>query len=43
MNSETRYPQGDEAPSDLFDANDSQTALATAEDVVRIAASELTR
>ena len=43
MNSDTRYPQGDEAPADLFDANDSQAALATAEDVVRIAASELTR
>jgi HEPN domain-containing protein len=41
MNSETRYPQGDEAPADLFDANDSQAALATAEAVLRIAAAEL--
>jgi HEPN domain-containing protein len=41
MNSETRYPQGDEAPADLFDANDSQAALGTAEAVVRIAAAEL--
>ncbi|MGB5135660.1 MAG: HEPN domain-containing protein [Prochlorococcaceae cyanobacterium] len=42
MNSDTRYPQGDEAPADLFDANDSQAALATAEAVVRIATAELT-
>lgn len=41
MNSETRYPQGDEAPADLFDATDSQAALGTAEAVVAIAASEL--
>jgi hypothetical protein len=31
MTSETRYPQGDEVPADLFDANASQAALATAE------------
>ncbi len=43
MNSETRYPQGDEAPSDLFDANDSQAALATAAAVLRFAAAELHR
>lgn len=41
MNSDTRDPQGDEAPADLFDANDSQAALATAEAVVGIAAGEL--
>ncbi|TVS06888.1 MAG: hypothetical protein EA413_02605 [Cyanobium sp. PLM2.Bin73] len=41
MNSDTRYPQGDEAPADLFDANDSQAALATAEAVLRIATAEL--
>lgn len=41
MNSETRYPRGDEAPSDLFDANDSAPSLATAEAVVRFAATAL--
>ncbi|MEX1316210.1 MAG: HEPN domain-containing protein [Synechococcaceae cyanobacterium] len=41
MNSETRYPQGDEAPADLFDANDSTAALATAKAVVEIAAAQL--
>jgi HEPN domain-containing protein len=41
MNSESRYPQGDAAPADLFDATDSQVALDTAEAVVTIAASEL--
>ena len=41
MNSESRYPQGDAAPADLFDATDSQGALDTAEAVVTIAASEL--
>jgi HEPN domain-containing protein len=41
MNSETRYPQGDEAPADLFDNRDSDLALATAETVVNITAAEL--
>ena len=41
MNSASRYPQGDEAPADLFDANDSTTALGTAEAVVRIAMAQL--
>ena len=41
MNSASRYPQGDEAPADLFDANDSTTALGTAEAVVRIAMTQL--
>ena len=37
MSSQTRYPQGDEAPVDLFDAKDSEPALATATRVVGIA------
>jgi hypothetical protein len=41
MNSETRYPQGDEAPADLFDNRDSDLALATAETVANITAAEL--
>lgn len=41
MNSASRYPQGDEAPADLFDANDSTTALGTAEAVVGIAVGQL--
>ena len=41
MNSASRYPQGDEAPADLFDANDSTTAIGTAEAVVRIAMAQL--
>jgi hypothetical protein len=41
MNSETRYPHGDEAPADLFDANDTAQALLTAERVVQIAAAHL--
>lgn len=41
MNSASRYPQGDEAPADLFDANDSTAALGTAEAVVRIATAQL--
>ena len=41
MNSDSRYPQGDEAPVDLFDARDSQQALDTAEAVVRLVAAEL--
>ena len=41
MNSETRYPQGDEAPANLFDNRDSDLALATAETVVNITAAEL--
>lgn len=40
MNSQSRYPSADEAPADLFDANDSQQALETAAVVVE-AASEL--
>ena len=42
MNSETRYPQGDEAPADLFDSRDSDLALSTAASVVQLAAAELT-
>jgi HEPN domain-containing protein len=30
MNTETRYPHGDEAPADLFDTNDSGPALSMA-------------
>ncbi|MFM7653635.1 MAG: HEPN domain-containing protein [Vulcanococcus sp.] len=41
MNSETRYPQGDEAPADLFDSRDSDLALSTAASVVQLAAAEL--
>jgi HEPN domain-containing protein len=42
MNSETRYPQGEEAPADLYDRHDSDLALSTAATVVRIASAELT-
>ena len=42
MNSETRYPQGDEAPADLYDQRDSDLALTTAQAVVQIASTELT-
>lgn len=41
MHSDSRYPQGDEAPMDLFDARDSQQALDIAQVVVRIVAAEL--
>ena len=41
MNSDSRCPQGDEAPVDLFDGRDSQLALTTAEAVVRFAAQHL--
>ena len=41
MNSETRYPQGDEAPADLYDHRDSTLALTTALAVVEIANVEL--
>ena len=41
MISETRYPQGDEAPVDLYDANDSDSALSTANAVVQVAARAL--
>ena len=41
MNSEARYPLGDEAPADLFDADDSAQALACASKVVEIAAAHL--
>ena len=37
MSSRTRYPQGDEAPADLFDAHDSEPALETATSVVGLA------
>ena len=37
MSSQTRYPQGDEAPADLFDAHDSEPALETATSVVGLA------
>lgn len=40
-NAQTRYPADDEAPSDLFDANDSQQALTTAAAVVKAAAALL--
>ena len=42
MNSETRDPQGEEAPADLYDRHDSDLALSTAATVVRIASAELT-
>jgi len=41
MNSESRYPQDDEAPADLFDARDSELALTTAAAVVLNAAVHL--
>lgn len=41
MKGASRYPQGDEAPADLFDANDRTTALGTAEAVVGIAVGQL--
>ena len=41
INSETRYPQGDEEPADLFDSRDSDLALSTAASVVQLAAAEL--
>jgi hypothetical protein len=41
MISETRYPQGDEAPVDLYDAIDSDSALSTADAVVQVAATAL--
>lgn len=41
MISETRYPQGEEAPVDLYDANDSGSALSTANAVVQVAARAL--
>ena len=34
MNTETRYPRADEAPSDLYDARDSQTSLVIANRVL---------
>jgi hypothetical protein len=30
MNSATRYPDGDQAPSDLFDSMDAEAAITTA-------------
>ncbi|MBM5797508.1 MAG: HEPN domain-containing protein [Cyanobacteria bacterium M_surface_7_m2_040] len=41
MNSQSRYPSADEAPADLFDANDSQQALTTAARVVEAASALL--
>ena len=41
MNSASRYPQGDAAPADLFDGNDSQSALATATAVLSAASEHL--
>jgi HEPN domain-containing protein len=41
MNSESRYPQDDEAPADLFDGRDSDLALTTAAAVVQNAAAHL--
>ena len=41
MNSSSRYPQGEEAPADLFDRSDSQLALTTASAVLAIAESQL--
>ena len=34
MNTETRYPRADEAPTDLYDARDSQTSLVIANKVI---------
>lgn len=34
MNTETRYPRADEAPTDLYDARDSQTSLVIANKVL---------
>ena len=34
MNTETRYPRADEAPTDLYDARDSQTSLVIANQVL---------
>ena len=42
MNTQTRYPQGDEAPVDLFDGNDSTAAVATAAEVVTLTSALLT-
>jgi HEPN domain-containing protein len=41
MNTESRYPQDDEAPADLFDGRDSELALTTASAVVQSAAAHL--
>lgn len=41
MNTESRYPQDDEAPADLFDGRDSELALTTAAAVVQSAAAHL--
>ena len=43
MNSESRYPQDDEAPIDRFDGNDSSSAVATAESVLLFAEAQLAR
>lgn len=42
MNTQTRYPQGDEAPVDLFDSNDSTAAVSTAAEVVTLTSALLT-
>ena len=41
MNSESRYPQDDEAPIDRFDSNDSSKALQTAAAVLAFSEDEL--
>lgn len=41
MNSESRYPQDEEIPADLFDGRDSELALTTATAVVQNAATHL--
>ncbi|MFM7085538.1 MAG: HEPN domain-containing protein [Cyanobium sp.] len=41
METESRYPQGDEAPSDRFDSRDSTTALSTAEATLRFVGDQL--
>ena len=41
MNSESRYPQDDEAPIDRFDINDSSKAVETAAAVLAFAEAEL--
>lgn len=41
METESRYPQGDEAPSDRFDSRDSDMALLTAEAALRFVSDQL--
>lgn len=42
MTTATRYPDGEEAPSDLFDAMDSDSALATARVIMAFMRHQLT-